>query len=152
MSYTTRIATMNDAAVIARFNRAMAAETEGKTLNPDTLIAGVQSLLNEPAHGRYLVAVSETGDVVGCLMITYEWSDWRNGQIWWIQSVYVDPGHRRRGVFKQLYAAVLKLGKQTGGVCGYRLYVESDNTPAQATYRELGMSQTPYLIYEAIDP
>lgn len=149
--YTTRPAQSDDAEAIARFNQAMALETEHKTLDPATLRRGVQRLFDEPSHGRYLVAESEQGEVVGCLMITYEWSDWRDGQIWWIQSVYVDPGHRRRGIFKKLYHAVRELGSEAGGVCGYRLYVERDNARAQQTYASLGMEQTPYLVYESMD-
>ncbi len=149
--YITRPAIVEDAQTIARYNLAMAEETEGKTLDLETLTDGVRRVFAEPGHGRYLVAESEQGEVVGCLLITYEWSDWRNGQVWWVQSVYVHPGHRRRGVFKKLYAAVRALGESTGGVCGYRLYVERDNARAQQTYRGLGMSATPYLIYEDMD-
>eukprot|EP00752_Nemacystus_decipiens_P014443 g12852.t1 len=129
----------------------MAMETEGKPLDLDTLIRGVQRVFDEPSHGRYLVAESEQGGVVGCLLITYEWSDWRNAQLWWVQSVYVHPEHRRQGVFKLLYQAVRELGEQTGGVCGYRLYVERDNTRAQQTYKGLGMKETHYLLYEDVD-
>ncbi|MEM7204798.1 MAG: GNAT family N-acetyltransferase [Planctomycetota bacterium] len=146
--YTARAATVDDAAVIARFNQAMAQETEGKALDLTTLSAGVRRVFDEPSHGRYLVAESEAGDVAGCLLITFEWSDWRNGQFWWIQSVYVHPEHRRRGVFQLLYRTVRQLGDQAGSVCGYRLYVERDNTRAQQTYRDLGMTQTPYLMFE----
>ena len=123
MPYTARPATPDDAAAIARYNQAMALETESKTLNIDTLTAGVHRVFNEPKHGRYLVAESDAGETIACLMITYEWSDWRAGQVWWIQSVYVDPAHRRKGVFKLLYNKVRELGDQDGGVCGYRLYV-----------------------------
>ena len=149
--YTTRPARPDDAPTIARYNQAMAKETEGKTLNLDILTPGVQRVFEEPAHGQYLVAESEGEQVVGCLLITYEWSDWRNAQVWWIQSVYVHPEHRRRGVFKLLYQAVRELGEQVGGVCGYRLYVERDNIRAQQTYAGLGMSKTPYLIYEDLN-
>jgi GNAT superfamily N-acetyltransferase len=149
MPYTTRPAVLDDADVIARYNQAMAAETEDKPLSLETLIAGVRRVFDEPSHGRYLVAEDdESGAVVGCLLITYEWSDWRDGQVWWVQSVYVDPDHRRRGVFKRLYAEVRRLGDAAGGVCGYRLYVERDNRRAQQTYQQLGMSPTPYVIFE----
>lgn len=151
MTYTTRPATIEDAPTIALFNLAMAQETEGKALDPATLEAGVRRVFDQPSHGRYLVAESDQNVVVGCLLVTYEWSDWRNGQVWWVQSVYVDPAHRRRGVFKRLYQAVRELGASVGGVCGYRLYVERENTRAQQTYRRLGMSQTPYLVYEQMD-
>ena len=149
--YTARPATAADADTIARYNQAMAQETEHKTLDLVTLTQGVQRVFDEPAHGRYLVAESEAGEVVACLMITYEWSDWRSAQVWWIQSVYVHPAHRRRGIFKRLYQKVRVLGEQTGGVCGYRLYVERDNSRAQKTYEGLGMTQTPYLMYEDLD-
>ncbi|MFN3166566.1 MAG: GNAT family N-acetyltransferase [Phycisphaeraceae bacterium] len=148
MSYTTRPAVTDDTEVIARYNQAMAKETEGKSLSLGTLSAGVRRVFDEPAHGRYLVAEDGSGLVVGCLLITYEWSDWRNGQVWWVQSVYVHPEHRRRGVFKKLYAEVRRLGDAAGGVCGYRLYVERDNRRAQQTYQQLGMSPTPYLLFE----
>ena len=146
--YETRPAVHEDAETIARYNQAMAKETEGKTLDLSMLVPGVQRVFDEPAHGQYLVAESEQGEVVGCLLITYEWSDWRNAQVWWVQSVYVHPEHRRQGIFKKLYQAVRELGEQTGGVCGYRLYVERDNARAQQTYEGLGMTKTPYLMYE----
>lgn len=146
--YTARPATIDDADTIAAFNRAMARETEGKDLDPQTIAAGVRRVFDEPSHGRYLVAQSPRGEVVGCLLVTYEWSDWRNGQVWWVQSVYVAPEHRRRGVFRLLYARVRELGQADPAVCGYRLYVERDNARAQQTYRSLGMNQTPYLVYE----
>jgi len=148
MHYTTRPATIDDADTIARFNQAMAHETEGKSLDLATLTAGVRCVFTEPGHGRYLVATTDAGRVVACLLITYEWSDWRNGQVWWVQSVYVDPEHRRRGVFKRLYRAVQELGQSTGGVCGYRLYVDQHNHHAQQTYQRLGMTPTTYLVYE----
>ncbi|MEM6506084.1 MAG: N-acetyltransferase [Planctomycetota bacterium] len=146
--YTTRPATPADADIIARYNQAMAQETENKALSLEVLGPGVRRVFNEPSQGRYLVAVSDAGEVVGCLLITYEWSDWRNAQVWWVQSVYVHPEHRRRGVFGLLYQAVRELGESVGGVCGYRLYVERDNTRAQRTYEGLGMNQTAYLMYE----
>jgi len=147
--YTTRPAVAEDAETIARFNQAMAMETEGKTLDPETLGRGVRRVLDEPAHGRYLVAEDEGGAVVACLMITYEWSDWRNAQVWWIQSVYVSPAHRRKGVFRRLYQAVRELG-EAAGVCGYRLYVERENVRAQRTYEDLGMRLADYLMYEQL--
>ena len=145
--YTTRPAVPEDAPAIARYNQAMAQETEGKTLDLETLSKGVQRVFDEPSHGRYLVAETEAGEVVGCLLITYEWSDWRNAQVWWVQSVYVQPEHRRQGIFKRLYLAVRGLGEQAG-VCGYRLYVERENERAQQTYAGLGMRQADYLMYE----
>lgn len=146
--YETRAALVEDAETIAGFNQAMAMETEGKALGLVTLNKGVRRVFDEPSTGRYLVATDGVGgEVVGCLLITFEWSDWRNAPIWWIQSVYVHPDHRRRGVFKLLYRAVRERG-EAAGVCGYRLYVERDNAQAQRTYSMLGMTRTPYLVYE----
>lgn len=146
--YRTRPATIDDAPTLAQFNQAMALETEGKTLDPDTVLRGVRRVFEDPSRGRYLVAESDVCQVVACLLHTFEWSDWRDGQVWWIQSVYVHPEHRSRGVFKLLYQAVKQLGEQAGDVCGYRLYVEQDNLRAQQTYQALGMDPTRYLVYE----
>lgn len=150
MSSTIRKAVFNDAAVIAEFNQSMAWETEDKQLIPDLVLAGVNSLLANPAYGFYLVAEIE-GQVVGSLMITTEWSDWRNGVFWWVQSVYIRREFRRQGIYRKLYAAVKALSAEQGNVCGFRLYVEKDNQNAQATYRGLGMQATDYLIYEELD-
>ena len=112
----------------------MASETEDKGLNPTTLQQGVSEVLRNPEKGFYLLAVlSET--VVGQLMITYEWSDWRNGYFWWIQSVYVNQDHRKRGIYKALNEEVLNLARLNGGICGIRLYVDKDNTAAPQVYR-----------------
>ncbi len=125
----------------------MASETEDKGLNPTTLQQGVSEVLRNPQKGFYLLAVlSET--VVGQLMITYEWSDWRNGYFWWIQSVYVNQDHRKRGVYKALNEEVLNLARLNGGICGIRLYVDKDNTDAQQVYRNLGMFESNYDMYE----
>lgn len=147
MQLKIRKAVLADTAVIAEFNQKMALETEHKELIPELILAGVNSLLNNPAYGFYLVAEFE-GQVVGSLMITTEWSDWRNSVFWWIQSVYVRVEARRQGVYRKLYAAVKALAAEQGNVCGFRLYVEKDNHQAQHTYRELGMQITDYLIYE----
>jgi ribosomal protein S18 acetylase RimI-like enzyme len=144
-----RAARAEDADTIAAFNAAMAWETEGKRLLPEVLGAGVRRLLAEPPLGFYLVAVVR-GEVVGCLMVTTEWSDWRNGRFWWIQSVYVPAAWRRRGVFRALYAHVTRAAGSEADVCGVRLYVERENTVAQATYRNLGMSETDYLLFEQL--
>ncbi len=146
-----RKAQPQDAATIAAFNSAMAFETEGKTLIPEVVGAGVRRLLDSPSLGFYVVAES-AGRVVGCLMVTNEWSDWRNGLLWWVQSVYVEASWRRRGVYRRLYDFVRDLAQADPGVCGFRLYVEKDNAVAHATYRSLGMSQTDYLIYEELKP
>src|SRR5947209_16293216 len=121
-----RPATPADAPAIARFNIAMALETEHKVLEPATIHAGVATALADASHGFYLVA-ERSGAAVACLMITYEWSDWRNGQWWWLQSVYVAPEARRSGVFRALYAHIEQQLLRTPGVIGLRLYVEKDN-------------------------
>lgn len=138
-----------DAVIIAAFNQAMALETEGKHLNDATIQAGVLNLIQNPAYGFYLVAEVD-GVIAACLLITYEWSDWRNGLFWWIQSVYVAPSFRHQGIYKQMYSYVKKLAKQKGEVCGLRLYVDRDNHIAQLTYLNLGMTATNYLLYEEL--
>jgi ribosomal protein S18 acetylase RimI-like enzyme len=142
-----RPATTADAERIADFNARLAAETENKRLDGPTVLAGVRALLECPAHGQYFVAESG-GEVAGQLLITYEWSDWRNGQFWWIQSVYVDPRFRRQGVFSQLYRHVATLAGNDDRVCGIRLYVEEHNSRALATYQALGMSTPGYRVME----
>ncbi|HEX6832622.1 MAG TPA: GNAT family N-acetyltransferase [Rudaea sp.] len=142
-----RPATRDDIEILVRFNAAMALETEHKTLRPEVLRPGVTAVFDEPRRGFYLVA--ERGEeVIGCLMITYEWSDWRNGDWWWFQSVYVAPAHRRGGVFGALYREVERRARATAGVIGLRLYVERDNAAAQRTYAALGMTETAYRLYE----
>ncbi|MGZ5181757.1 MAG: N-acetyltransferase family protein [Ramlibacter sp.] len=148
---TLRSAEPRDAETIAGFNRAMALETEGRGLQAERSLAGVQRLLRDPALGFYLVA-ERAGQVVGCLMVTFEWSDWRNGHFWWIQSVYVQPEARRQGVFRALYGHVSAMVDRDESVCGLRLYVESSNVRAQATYGALGMARTHYLVFEQERP
>jgi len=142
-----RSATPADAETIASFNEAMAVETEGKTLDPATVRAGVRGLFARPEFGFYVVA-EDGGRIVGQLMITFEWSDWRNGVFWWIQSVYVRPEFRGRGVYRALHGHVKAMAKNAGSVCGFRLYVEKENAAAQETYRRLGMHETPYVLFE----
>ena len=125
----------------------MAQETEEKTLLPAVILAGVKALLANPAYGFYLVAEMDE-KVVACLMITTEWSDWRNGVFWWIQSVFVIPDYRRQGIYRRMYERVKDLASQEPNVCGFRLYVERDNMRAQSTYRSLGMVETPYRMFE----
>ena len=140
-----------DADVIAGFNAAMALETEHKVLMPEVIGAGVRRLIATPSMGFYIVGERE-GRVGACLMITNEWSDWRCGLFWWIQSVYVEPALRRQGVYRRMYEHVRGLAAADQGVCGFRLYVEKDNAVAQRTYASLGMSPTDYLIYEELQP
>ena len=143
-----RRAISSDAPVIATFNAAMARETEHLELDPVRLLAGVEAVLSDPAKGFYTVAESNAGNVVGQLMITFEWSDWRNGNFWWIQSVYVDAPARGTGVYKRLYEHIRHAAAEAGNVCGLRLYVERDNTRAQEVYRRQGMQATAYQMFE----
>ncbi|MDE0354074.1 MAG: GNAT family N-acetyltransferase [Deltaproteobacteria bacterium] len=147
-----RTATLADAERIAAFQQAMALETEGKMLDAVTLRQGIAAVFDAPEKGFYLVAVADTeggaAPVVASLLITYEWSDWRNATFWWIQSVYVDAGWRRRGVYRAMYGHVLSLADTGGDVCGIRLYVERTNAVAQRTYDSLGMHKSHYDLYE----
>lgn len=146
-SITIRDATSDDAAIIAEFNIRMAMETESRPLPPELIGAGVGAVLGDPAKGRYWVA-EIGGQVVGQLLVTFEWSDWRNGVFWWIQSVYVHADHRRAGVFSALYRYVESLARKAQEVCGLRLYVEQNNHRAQDTYQALGMTSPGYLVME----
>lgn len=145
---TIRPGRMEDVDAIVEFNALMAAETEGLTLDRATLAAGVRAVFERTTGARYVVAESN-GKVVGQLMLTDEWSDWRNGVIWWIQSVYVHPEFRGQGVFKSLYGDVVKLAREQRAV-GLRLYVEKENAAAMRTYERLGMTRTHYDIMEEI--
>ncbi|WP_438015279.1 GNAT family N-acetyltransferase [Sorangium sp. So ce315] len=136
-----------DAAILAANNRAMALETEGKVLDTATTVRGAAALIADGGKGFYLVA-ERASEVVGQLMVTYEWSDWRNATFWWIQSVYVSPAARRGGVFRALYRRVQEMAADAGDVCGIRLYVETANARAQATYAALGMQRSHYELYE----
>jgi len=147
MNIVIRPAGPADADFIARGNVAMALEAEHKRLEPGTVQAGVRAVLDDPARGRYFVAEHD-GRLVGQLMITYEWSDWRNGTFWWIQSVYVLPDARRRGVFQALYGHLDRLARANQTVCGIRLYVERENDRAHAVYRRCGMSDAGYDVME----
>lgn len=142
-----RPANQDDATVIAQFNQAMALETESKHLQAEVIQAGVETMIADPALGFYLV-VEHEGRVIACLGVTYEWSDWRNGLFWWIQSVYVAPGARRIGAFSAMYAEVMNRARAESNVCGVRLYVEKDNRNAEQTYLSLGMHDTEYKLLE----
>jgi ribosomal protein S18 acetylase RimI-like enzyme len=146
---TFRAAHEGDIESLVQFNLAMAAETEGKALDENVLRAGVSRVINWPQYGFYIVAQDMTTDaIVGSLMVTYEWSDWRNSLFWWIQSVYVLPHYRRLGIYRGLYQSVKTKANEEGGVCGFRLYVEKENLIAQQTYQRLGMAESHYLMYE----
>jgi ribosomal protein S18 acetylase RimI-like enzyme len=142
-----RLATPADAEVIAEYNALMARETEHLELDRERLRRGVRAILEDASKGVYWVAEAE-GRVVGQMMITYEWSDWRNAVFWWIQSVYVAPDCRGRGVFRSLYDHVTAMARADAGVCGVRLYVENANAAAQATYERIGMQRTGYTMFE----
>jgi ribosomal protein S18 acetylase RimI-like enzyme len=147
MTPAIRRATPADETILVAFNTAIAWETEHKRLDPAILAAGVRAVFADPARGFYTVAERD-GEVVGQMMITFEWSDWRNGWFWWIQSVYVHESARRGGVFRALYRAIEQQAAADPSVIGLRLYFESDNTRAQSTYRSLGMTDTAYGIME----
>ena len=146
-----RFARPEDAATIVLFSAAMALETEGRRLDLDRLYDGTIALLESPDRGFFMVAELEQADdrrLLGQLMITYEWSDWRNGAFWWIQSVYVDPAWRRRSVFRRMHETVMATAKTSPNVCGVRLYVEESNGAAQAVYRKVGLTPSSYAIFE----
>lgn len=148
---TIRPAGGDDVHSIVAFSAAMAWETEQRRLDETRLREGTLSLLSAPSLGFFMVAEvleSKRPLVVGQLMITYEWSDWRNGVFWWIQSVYVDPSWRRRGVFRRMLEEVMASAKTTPNVCGVRLYVEQENHAAQTVYKRLGLSPSGYRVYE----
>lgn len=142
-----RTAVPADVPIIAEFNRCLAWETERKILPPATILAGVDAVVRDAAKGTYFVAEAG-GQVVGQCSITFEWSDWRNGNIWWFQSVYVDANWRSRGVFRSLYEHV-RAAAAAAGVVALRLYVEGDNQAAQAAYSRRGMTRTNYQVFEA---
>jgi len=147
MSPRIRQATKKDRATLIHLNEALAQETEGKTLSRDLLSLGVDAALADSHKGFYLIAELENRPVGG-LLITTEWSDWRNAYFWWIQSVFVEPEHRKTGVYSALHRHVEDLAKSRGDVCGIRLYVDRDNARAMATYQRLGMVPARYELYE----
>jgi len=142
-----RTANQSEADSLVEFNQAMALETEGKHLDADTLRSGVSAVFADAAKGFYVVAESE-GKIVGGLMVTFEWSDWRNAWFWWIQSVYIRPEARGQRVYSRMYDFVKERAAAAGNVCGFRLYVETENTHAQRVYEKVGMHASPYLMYE----
>ena len=147
MTISVRPANRSDTARIAEFNVLMAKETEHLDLDVTRLRAGVEAVVQDRSKGAYYVAELD-GSVVGQTLVTSEWSDWRNGTFWWIQSVYVEQGHRGKGVFKTLYQHIHALARKETNVCGLRLYVEKHNARAQQTYERLGMKKTYYDLFE----
>ena len=148
MSFHISTAHRDDAAHIVAFNQTMALDTENRRLAHEVIAPGVHDVLSDPHKGLYLLAKDEGKAVVGQLMVTYEWSDWRNGMFWWIQSVYVAPEARRQGIYRALHERVRELARESGQACGIRLYVERDNATAQKTYEDIGMKPSQYLMYE----
>jgi ribosomal protein S18 acetylase RimI-like enzyme len=144
-----RQALSQDIAELAEFNINMARETEGMELISEVITTGVKGMIENPQRGYYLVVELDNG-IQASLMVTTEWSDWRNGMFWWIQSVYVRPAYRRQGLYRELYARVKELAEQEPSVCGFRLYVERENTNAQKTYESLGMVETEYKLFEEL--
>lgn len=142
-----RLAESRDSFDLVEFNQAMALETEGKELDTQILKDGVEAVFQDEKKGFYVVA-EENSQIVGGLMITFEWSDWRNAWFWWIQSVYIRPNFRGRGIYRLLYNFVKECAAQSANVCGFRLYVEKENVRAQKVYEKLGMEQSHYLMYE----
>ncbi len=147
MALVVRDAAVADTRKIVDFQLAMARETEGIELDLEICSRGVAAVFADPGLGRYFVA-SLDGIVVGSLMITYEWSDWRNGMVWWIQSVYVMPDARGTGVYRRLYEAIQRLVRDSAGVRGIRLYVDTRNSAAQLVYERLGMDGGHYRVFE----
>ena len=146
---TIRPATLDDLDTLVEYNRRLAQETENITLSIALLTEGVRAALLDPSKGRYFVAEVD-GQVVGQLMHTREWSDWRNGDIWWLQSVYVHADHRQKGIFRQLIDSLKTEAQATPGVVGIRLYMEEHNDRAGATYDRLGIMEAGYVVREQI--
>ena len=148
-----RLATMADLDALVAFNAALAKETEQRDLDQSTLRAGVKAILQDSKKGWYAIAEhtpdSDKAEVVGQILVTFEWSDWRNANFWWLQSLYVDPRHRQKGVFRSLYEHVqTQAHRNREDISGFRLYVEQENFPAHEAYAHLGFRETVYRMYE----
>jgi GNAT superfamily N-acetyltransferase len=141
-----RKAIFTDSTTIVDFQQKMAWETEQMTLVPEIIYKGVRAVFENPGHGQYWVA-EDNEKIVASLLITYEWSDWRNCNVWWFQSVYVLPEYRRTGIFRSMYSVIKNEGV-ANGIAGLRLYVETNNSTAQNTYEALGMQSLHYKMYE----
>lgn len=147
MSFTVRPAGPDDLSAIVEFNQRLALESENLPLDPQVLTSGVAKVLADPQRGRYFVA-DDAGEVIGQIMITYEWSDWRDGWIWWIQSVYVRADRRKSGVFRSVFEFIEATARTEGGVVALRLYVEKANHVAQATYHRLGFEEMHFHLFQ----
>ena len=144
-----RLGEMADLSTLVEFNVAMAKETEGIDLSPKIVAHGTKTVLMGDSHGFYMVAEHEE-QILGSLLVTFEWSDWRCARFWWIQSVYVRPEMRKQGVYRRLYAHTRALAKQQPGVCGLRLYAMNTNDQAQKTYAQVGMHKSGYEVFEEL--
>ena len=142
-----RLAEKSDVGALVGFNLAMALETEGKSLAAETLKPGVDAVFSDENKGFYVVAEDE-GSIVGGLLVTFEWSDWRNKWFWWIQSVYIQPDNRGQGIYRRMYDFIKDLAEARGDVAGFRLYVEHDNVHAQQVYERVGMERSHYVLFE----
>lgn len=142
-----RLGHRTDTDSLVEFNHAMAIETEGKMLDRDILRRGIEAVFSDENKGFYVVAAIDDM-IVGGLLVTFEWSDWRNSWFWWIQSVYVKPEARGRGLYRRMYDLVKDLADERGHVCGFRLYVEGDNEHARRVYDAVGMQASHYVMYE----
>ena len=142
-----RIANALDAGSLIEFNQAMALETEGKRLDPEKISSGVAAVFADEKKGFYVVA-EDSGAIVGGLMVTYEWSDWRNAWFWWIQSVYIRPEARGQSLYTRMYEFIKERAAEAGNVCGFRLYVETENIHAQGVYDAVGMRRSHYIMFE----
>jgi GNAT superfamily N-acetyltransferase len=142
-----RLAELSDMSALVEFNQAMALETEGKRLDGQILERGVAAVFDDQSKGFYVVAESD-GNIVGGLMVTFEWSDWRDAWFWWIQSVYIRTEARGQSLYRLMYKFVKDRAADAGNVCGFRLYVETANTHAQRVYDGVGMQASHYLMYE----
>lgn len=147
MSLNFREAKFSDHSRLVEFQIALAWETEKLKLDPETCRLGVEAILKNPQLGQYYIAERQN-EPIGCLLIIREWSDWRNGVVWWIHGVYLMSQERKNGVFSKFYHFIQNLGKEQEKIRGLRLYVDKTNLPAQAVYRKLGMTNQHYDLYE----
>lgn len=142
-----RPAKFQEISILSDFQVNLAAETENILLDKNLVSVGIEALFIDPAKGVYYIAETE-GTMIGCFLITYEWSDWRNGMVWWLQSVYVQESHRRKGVFKKMHAYLIDTISKDPEIIGLRLYVDKSNDRAQEVYRSLGMNGDHYTVFE----
>ena len=142
-----RKSTAEDVSILIDFQQRLAWESEAIKLDPEVLRKGMLSLFTDLSKGLYYVAV-DNSEIVGCHMITYEWSDWRNGMVWWLQSVYVKESHRKSGVFRKMYENIIEQINNDPGVLGLRLYVDKSNAKAQQVYAAMGMDGNHYTVFE----